>query len=343
MENSKDILEKGNIDAEKSASLEAAARQEVLAENAKKRKARLIKLGAMLAMTVIVLVFVTIGWFSMNKETSANGGNVNVSTLPYVIEPLSGGNNIYQDYHDEVMSSDTMVWAMTSTDKMNNNNSSTDKGIKPGHYGQISFYVKPRDTSINLDLTFEIVGYSCTETTDEETDETTITMTPVDAEYQRYLAGHIFLFADRVDITDPETEEVIGYTYSKPIVSGADLKKTLPDQTYTKATQDTPVTIYWVWPETLSTLVDARINSNVNIEPFISGADRTAVVTNIATYPNYYFHSYTAVEGVTLTESTLATGYDTYGEKYDSADNAIGKNVNYIRLKMTTEESSEGE
>ncbi len=267
---------------------------------------------------------------------------ITTTTMPYVIEPLSGGNNIYQDYHDKVMSTDAIIWAMTSTDKMNNNDENVDSGIKPGHSGMISFYVKPSKESVNLDLTFEIVGYSCTETNNAVTGNTDISMTRVADEYQRYLAGHIFLFAGRDDIKDPETDAVIGHTYSTPIVSGADLKKTLLNQNYTKANENTPVTIYWIWPQTLSTLIDARINSNVSIEPITSGTDRDNIVTNIATYPSYYFYNY-AVSGVTLTEAIMAAEYDTYCDKYDSADNAIGTNVNYITLKMTTDETSEGE
>lgn len=263
-------------------------------------------------------------------------------TLPYSIEPLSGGNNIYQEYHDEVMSGDSLIWSMTSTDNMNNNNENADKGIKPGHFGKVSFYVKPSHESIDLDLTFEIVGYSCVETTDEETGDTEISMTRVSDEYQKYLAGHIYLFANRTAITDPDTNVITGYTYSDPIVSGPDLKKALLDQTYYKANENVPVTIYWIWPQTLSTLIDARINSNVSIEPISSGTDRKKIVTNISSYPSYYFYNYSDTPGVTLTESIMATEYDFYCDKYDSADNAIGTNVNYITLKMTTEESSEG-
>ena len=59
---SKEMLKYGNEDAENSASLgtDTAAKQDALAENAGKRRAKLIKLWFVLAMTVIVLVFVSI-------------------------------------------------------------------------------------------------------------------------------------------------------------------------------------------------------------------------------------------------------------------------------------------
>lgn len=69
---SKQVLEKGNIELAESASLTEAARHEVLAENVKKRKAKLIKLGAMLALMVITLIFVTMHMITkqMTAETA---------------------------------------------------------------------------------------------------------------------------------------------------------------------------------------------------------------------------------------------------------------------------------
>ena len=69
---SKQVLKKDNIELAESASLTEAARHEVLAENVKKRKAKLIKLGAMLSLMVITLIFVTMHMITkqMTAETA---------------------------------------------------------------------------------------------------------------------------------------------------------------------------------------------------------------------------------------------------------------------------------
>jgi len=236
----------------------------------------------------------------------------------------------------------SMVWKMTAENNMGNYTG--EEGISPGSYGTISFYVKPRDASIDLDLSFEIVGYKylkTTETVEGGGTTTTKSMTQVSNELQGYLAGHIFLFETRTPVyDDPDSvnRKIISYIYSNPILSTTDLKKEISNRTYYKANENTPVNIYWVWPKTLSTLVDARANSYISISPFCENADYTAVVANITTYPARYLYQYSN-SGTTLTETLISSQYETYGDLYDRADNEIGLNVSYITLKMTSSET----
>ncbi|MGN0615474.1 hypothetical protein [Ruminococcus flavefaciens] len=250
---------------------------------------------------------------------------------------------------DSIKSSDALAWNMTSDSNMKNYDSATDSGISPGSYGSLSFLVKPKDASINLDLTFQIVGYTYTaESTDEVTNEVTPeSMEPIDNDdISAYLGGHIFLFQKRnieyyKDGNNQDTDKIKKITYSDPILpQNGSYNRVISDRTFTKATEDTPVVIYWVWPKTLSTLVDAHENDNVSIEPFCSPSSTSysSIVTDIKTNPTRYFYGYDS-NGITLTEDKLVSDYDYYGSMYDQADNEIGKGVNFITVKMTTNES----
>ena len=332
--------------AEKAAEKAVAEAKEKSAEEKRKQKKRVVKLGLMSILVALVLILASVAWFASNRENSAGGMAVQAAETDFMIEPLSNGNNIYQDYHDEVKSSDALIWAMTTDRNMENYDEDTDKGIKPGSSGKISFYVKPGGTSVDLDLVFQITGYRCTETTDENTNETHIQMTAVEQDLQRYLAGHIFLFGGRTEITDQQTGKK-SYIYSEPIVSTGGFTKVLENKTYTKANENTPVNIYWVWPKTLSTLVNATSNANVDIEPFCADSDAAdsdykLVVGNILAHPTFYFYNYTPEEGTTLTENLIVREYEAYSDKFDGADNAIGMRINYITLKLTAEKSSGG-
>lgn len=197
---------------------------------------------------------------------------VRVGSDAYQIVPLDSNESIYTEFMDLIdgNSSDGFLpWKMTSQKKMDNYSSETDAGIRPGSYGVISFYVKPSDTYVDLDLTFEMLGYKYEKTENAEADgENAVTvesMTPVSAELQGYLTGHILLFESR-DITTVNGKEVI--TYSDPILSDATGKRIISARRFQKANENTPVNIYWVWAETLSKLVDSRINDNVSAEPF---------------------------------------------------------------------------
>lgn len=339
-------------------------------ERKKMRKAALIKMLAMGILVVVVMIFGSIAWFTSNKENAASGMGVKIGSDAYQIVPVDGIDSIYQDYYNYIdnYSSDALVWKMN--DESNMENYTGDVGISPGSFGTISFYVQPRDESINLDLTFSIVGYeykeqvvttaaaeggeeseTTTTTSGKESAETTTqptikTMTEVSPELQRYLAGHILLFQNRTDTYDkPEGDpdrKIISSVYSDPILSGADLSKVIRNRTFTRYseyTSDKAVNIYWVWPKTLSTLVDATANANVSIEPFSNGTHRTAIENNIASYPTYYFYQYTDTE-TTITPTLLSNEYDTYGDLYDRVDNEIGMKVNYITLKMTSSEAA---
>lgn len=336
----------------------------------KRRKAAIIKMLAMLIFCIVVLIFGSIAWFTMNKDVSNTGMGVKIGSDAYQIVPVDGIDSIYQDYYKyiENYSSDALVWKMN--DESNMENFTGDVGISPGSFGTISFYVQPRDESINLDLTFSIVGYeykeqvvttaaaeggeeseTTTTTSGEEPAETTTqptikTMTEVSPELQRYLAGHILLFQNRTDTYDlPEgnpDRKIISSVYSDPILSGADLSKVIHNRTfnrYSEYTSDKAVNIYWVWPKTLSTLVDATENANVSITPFSSGTNYTAIVNHIIANPTYYFYDYTDTE-TTLTAKLMSDEYDTYGDLYDRVDNEVGLKVSYITLKMTSSEAA---
>ncbi len=307
---------------------------------------KVVKVASLILFSGIILVFASIAWFTMNQEVGTSGMGVAVGSDSYQIVPLDGITSIYQDYYNYMPSGQdtSMVWKMTAENNMENYTG--DAGISPGSFGTISFYVKPRDASVDLDLSFEIVGYKYTETThttEGEDPVTTKSMTQVSNELQGYLAGHIFLFETRTpvyDDPDSENKKIISYMYSDPILSTTEIAKVISNRTFYKTDENTPVNIYWVWPKTLSTLVDATDNSYVTIEPFCENSAYTAVVSNVTSYPARFLYQYSDTE-TTLTPALISSQYETYGDLYDRADNEIGLNVSYITLKMTTTETAQ--
>lgn len=254
----------------------------------------------------------------------------------YEILVLSGGTNgiYYDEYHSGIIAPSTVVWKMTNTNNMENYSSEVaGSGIHPGSSGVVSFYVKPFIPSIDLDLSFEILGYTATENSGE------ITMTQIDSNEPQavFLSGHILLFAERSGTAG-------NYTYGSPILSNEDMKRIIANKTFTGAGTETLVNIYWVWPQTLSDLVDARTCQKIEVTKIPFAADSTsynAVVNNILDYPDYYCKgvSRPANASERLSETNLATDYDKYGDYYDLADNDIGMYVDYILLRLSTDRS----
>lgn len=334
--------------AEKIAQQVVAEKKAESEEERRKQKKRVIKIVLLMILIALIIVFASIAWFSMNRDVGTSGMGVSVGSDSYQIVSLDGITSKYQDYYNYMPSGQdtSMVWKMTAENNMENYTG--DAGISPGSFGTISFYVKPRDASVNLDLSFEIVGYKYSETTQAAAEEgqdpvTTKSMTRVSNELQGYLAGHIFLFETRTpvyDDPDSENKKIISYMYSDPILSTTEIAKVISNRTFNKTDENTPVNIYWVWPKTLSTLVNAKENTYVTIEPFCEGSAYTAVVNNVTSYPTRFLYQYSDTE-TTLTPALISSQYETYGDLYDRADNEIGLNVSYITLKMTTTETAQ--
>ena len=199
---SKQVLEKGNIELAESASLTEAARHEVLAENVKKRKAKLIKLGAILALMVITLIFVTIAWFTMNRETSTSGMGVRTAEMPFELGVdasytnvgiISYHRNTETDNYDgtELNSiselsvangaSDTYsvvgqaesvnlyhTGSVTDNLKWRLSGSYNESGLGPDSGGALTFYVIPNTSgSLDINFTISLDGYTAVESINE--------------------------------------------------------------------------------------------------------------------------------------------------------------------------------
>lgn len=318
----------------------------------KLRRNSIIKLSAMTVMLAIIVAFVSVAWFTMNRVVETDQMTMVASGQRFIISVLEGGSDgiYYEDYHKLVQGSSTVVWKMTDEKNMNNYSESS-KGIHPGTQGVISFYVTPKVDTVDLKFTFEVIGYVSEETSDESGKSVTMTQVEQGSALGKYLNGHILLFEER-------SGEQGSYKYSKPILSGEDMKRVIASNTYSESETSTLVNIYWVWPNTLSNLVDARECQKVVVtgEPFTEDDDYRKIVANITTYPQFYLKGFVldqqSSEGkegesgsggqsadITLTEEMLVTDYDKYGDMYDQADNDIGMGVDFILLRMSVAET----
>lgn len=309
--------------------------------NKKKLKTTVIKFAAAAVLLCLIVFVYTFSWFTMNKDDSITDGNMKATGIPYDIVCLeSDKENAFQDVHDKIKSSDTIIWQMTDENNMENVGEDA-AGIAPGSYGVVSFYVKPHNDSVHLDLTFDLVGYKYS-----PTDETSDTEEPVeidDEELNCYLNSHIMLFLNRTETTDSTGAK--SYIYSEPILFGDDISRKIENKEFLKSDENKIVNIYWVWPKTLSTLVNATSNEYVSTKPFCEGEDYEKVCDNILKYPARYLYEYTQETDeddnlIELNTTVIADNYEKYGDMYDLADNQIGTNINYITLRMTTAESN---
>ena len=330
----------------------------------KMRRGAYIKIVAAVGFIAAVLAYGTISWFTMNKENNASGMGVKVKGQSFLVESIPEDANhvsgvrgsFYQGIHTLLHVPEDQIWLMLNDENMENYGS-TAEGIYPGSEGQISFYITPLVDAIDVDYTFEITGYQAVETESPDpidnanTIKTITGLTEIDSddetngEVANLLNGHILLFSDR-DGSSPGH-----YTYKGFLGSDSNMERILKNVHYTGVNTRQKVTFYWVWPKTLSRLVEISPSENISVlcnKTILYDNDgnvTTDTVTGKTTYqrviahieqnPQYYMKDVTG----TVQESNLSTHYIDYGDKFDLADNRIGATVDYVVLKMTVTDS----
>lgn len=324
----------------------------------------LIKMSIPVVLCTVVFCLASIAWFAKNSDVRAKGAGISAAGPTFEVSMLQDSkDNIFKDpYHIRVHEEDALYWKMTATNNLINYNQPVDQegseaddngdqGIHPGTEGVISFYVIPKVESVDLDFDFEIIGYQAS-TDDKGTEgieDDDIIMTKLTdlsnnegATAQNLLNGHILLFEHRDETT---INGVTTVTYSMPIVSNQDMHRIM-NRTICDKDKETLINIYWVWPNTLSTLVDARSFSGITTVPFCKDDDAydydsySAITANVTTYPHYFLKGADAND--TITTGDIADHYDYYGDMYDQGDNEIGMRVHYLLIKLSVRDRNVG-
>ena len=336
-------------------------------ERKKRLRGSLIKFGSLAVFALIVWIFATASWFANSNSNSADGMGVSIGTDKFEITMLKGTDGIFSSYHSRVKDENALVWKMTADNNLINYNQPVgddpgDLGLYPGTSGVISFKVTPKVQSVDLNFDFEVLGYrlvieeSSTEATEEgetaatEDGETAATeatqatepaLTALSdlpdnagAAPQNLLNGHILLFERRSGSPG-------NYVYYDPILSNEDMHRIM-NRTVTGKDSATQIDIYWVWPNTLSTLIDARAFPGISMIPFCTGTSYTKVKNNFEAYPQYYLKNYKGTAPLTDTDlsDTIVAHYDVYGDMYDQGDNEIGMSVSYLLIKLSVSEGT---
>lgn len=165
-----------------------------LAEKKKNQKKSLIKLGTMGVITLILFIFSSIAWFTMNRETSTSGMGVKAGGPSFELKTTG-----YYGYFDDWLEDDvgkisedrahaetppsgtsgsittaqsaTIQWLMTDENNAKNyvteDTVEDDIGIRPGSFGSLKFSVVPREAeTIELSFKLDMIPYRTVYETD---------------------------------------------------------------------------------------------------------------------------------------------------------------------------------
>ena len=322
-------------------------------EAVKRRQISLVKIGVVMILAFIVWVFSSIAWFSMNKSVTNSGMSVSVDAAPFELE-VANEQLENADLYSLLDSSDrgsADLRTSTAADTIRWRLEGTDGDLKPGSQGKLNFRIISNTANVNsIVYSLDIDCYSAdTETVDDEEVVSALhKIVSTSAQEQKdgadYLRAHLMFFKSRSG-ADAEHYQYSGFI---PDISNFTLT---PDTANSNET-----VIYWIWPNTFGQIA-LDSSSEDDLEYLVSGAvsvlnstgetnDRTALTNYLKSNAAHVFKgsssSYYSEQidllyskrGNTPEPLNYQFQYDTLSGGYNSADLAIGKNVNYVSLLL---------
>lgn len=308
--------------------------------------------SGLFVLAAIVAIFACLAWFAANNRVSATGSSISANGPRFILSGTQGGTAGTYDSKDNYTSDST---SLAVNNLFNLNNMSTDGSLSPGSAGQLQLNVKPLCNdlhNITVEMTWEIsVQTSAAGTaTDTSNNEEIINS------LKDLVRGHILVFQNK----DPS-----GF-YSNPLVpttttvtqDGASVAVvtqsfTIPAASFrakdsNNTTETFPKTLYWIWPEQFKSYVRTG-NAGYGGNLFASTGAATgypALADDInKNHARYFRADGTSVPGQapatvpTVKSDMLSADVETCASYYNNADEVIGRNIKYIRVRFTAKEA----
>lgn len=264
----------------------------------------------------------------------------------------------------------SICWAVTPESNMNNTGEDgKPTGIEPGSYGKMTFYIIPnKDGPLKVTLELVLAGYQIADDKKNAENVTKNDLTEVtDPSLQQLLEGHILLFAgynEKAGCYKGWISRDAG-VWRMSLGSGTEaavleVKSGKLTWNNTNAQKDTayPVTIYWIWPERLESYL-RKADGYSGKNPLLFPEDLSSEDKALSALPENLFETMGEVEENSssnryfrwedsakfqenVTKDTLSqirekfnpALYSMVAAYYDSADQYLGKNVQYVQLKL---------
>ena len=320
-----------------------------LAEKKKNQKKSLIKMGAMGILTLILLIFSSLSWFTMNTQVESSGMNIKTATLPFDIQSSGAATDEYvrlfgladSEYSSGTRQGNTNTYRTGTYDQIwwrldENDTTSYSTGFRPGASGELSFEIVPKDeNALKVNCKFNLRAFissenSQTNVTDSITEITDLNGTDIQKSARNYINGHILFFEHKpVDSSDHEI-------YSGFIgVDGVDI--TVPAGGNAKS-----VTLYWKWVNTFDQIFLKTTDSFYDY-PLIANdntTDRADLIDYIQSNPTKLFSDIsagntTAVQNIDYdTDHANSALLSALNDGYNAADQVIGVNLRYFLIEM---------
>ena len=329
-----------------------------------------IRTGIVILAAVIAIIIACIAWFVSNNKVTGSGIGIRSAGSDFELAADAGadGKNSAGAYDDLLEASPgteeplgdksyittddshtSITWSIVNESNMRNNQNNL--GIEPGTSGILRFYIiSHKDGALNVTLDLGLTGY---------TNGTGSTIVKSEETAQKLVKGHILLFAGYEQRTNSYegwiSEDADPWTMT--LDEGITLTRNT-DGTLTwaveNAKKDTayPVQIYWIWPEILGSYLrkdqtatgnrpilfpeEPATGENTPGNPKALPKDLYTKMSQNGKYFRYESKDDQATADI-LWQMRNDFNPVIYGEianYYNLADQYLGENVRYLKLKL---------
>ena len=288
--------------------------------------------SGLFVLAAIVIIFACLAWFAANSSVSATGSSISAKGARYTLtaegEGVAGSR---VGVYDTVFN---LQDSMTVTADSNLNNYTYD-GIYPGARGVLKFTVEPltKDLQgIQIDLS-RVLNTNKADGTDGET-------------LLNLFKSHLLFFRNM---------DANGF-YSNRVDSSFYISKDeFCEKGSTETTRPVEVNLYWVWPEYLQNFVltgdalyyknlfkDDKVGDYNAIQSWIYSVNDDGSVKDDHRTSFYYGTSggIAAASAPRLYSGMSADDIATCAELYNSADEHLGANIDYVQLRISAQEKT---
>ena len=329
-----------------------------------------IRTGIVILAAVIAIIIACIAWFVSNNKVTGSGigirsagsdfelaadagadGKNSAGAYDKLLEASPGTEETLEDksYITTDGSHTSITWSIVKESNMRNNQN--DLGIEPGTSGMLRFYIiSHKDGALNVTLDLGLTGY---------TNGMGSTIVKSDETEQELVKGHVLLFAGYEQRTNSYegwiSEDADPWTMT--LDNGSTLTRNA-NGTLTwaveNAKKDTayPVQIYWIWPEILGSYL--RKDQTATGKRPILFPEEPATGENTSGNPkalpkdlyekmgknDKYFRYESKDDQVTadilwqMRNDFNPVIYGEIADYYNLADQYLGENVRYLKLKL---------
>ena len=303
--------------------------------------------SGLFVLAAIVAIFACLAWFAANNRVSATGSTIGAKGPRFVLSGTQGGTAGKYDDQDNYASDST---SLAVNNLFNLNNMSADGSLSPGSAGQLQLNVKPLCNDLH-DITVEMTWEISVQTSAAGTGGTDADISKNEAiinSLKDLVRGHILVFQDKDAsgfYSDPLVPATTTVTQDGASVAVITQSFTIPAA---NSTETVTKTLYWIWPEQFKSYVRTG-NAGYGGNLFASTGDDEGYTTLVGDINNnharYFRADSTSVPGQAPSEVPAVMAgmpsarVETCAGYYNNADEVIGKNIKYIRVRFTAKEA----